>query len=204
MKKNYVDIVTVRHGNTSADDKKALEAGNAHLSEKDFSQVEETVEKLSNMSFDYVGVGATLRMVETWDGIPNREGISSNVVYKVIECDTRLDSRTNSNGPDLWPANHDDAFLGDDAYHPRAQKILKVLTKNKLPNGGRALLVTTGAIIVPFEVIAAQVEPKNEADYFGPVYSRFAPKPAEIRCFRYCLESGALQSVTLEEVKSSS
>lgn len=192
-----IDIVAVRHGNTASEDLKALQAGNAPLSKEDFWQVEESRDRLAGMKIDYAATGATLRMMKTLDAI------RPVIKIECEECDTRLDSRTNSNGPDLWPADHDDAFLGGDGYHVRTQKILRVLGLNKLPNGGRALLVTTGAVILPLYVLANGINPISEDHYSNDIGSRFSAKPASIHCFRYFLETGELRIVSLDEVKSS-
>ena len=196
--KKYIDLVVVRHDNTSISNRGELEVGNAHLSEEDFWQVKDAAEKLADMAFNYIAAGATLRMMETL------EEIKKTIKIETEECDTRLDSRTNSNGPtNLWPGEHDDLFLGPDGYHDRAQKILRVLAARKLPNGGKALLVTTAGIIAPLYVLANGINPVSEDHYSGAVYGRFSPQPASIHCFRYFLETGEFQVVTLNEVKNS-
>lgn len=191
-----IQIVAVRHGNTDATSP-LLSKGNAWLSKEstDRQQISETEDKFIGMEFDLVSHGATFRMMHTAAAIQ-----SSLKSFGHEECDTRLDSRTNSHNGELYPVNQDDTFIHE--YHETAQKILRTLSL-KLPDGGKALLVTTGAIIVPFEVLANGRIPISEAHYQGAIYKEFAPKPAEVRCFTLNLENGEFRSTTLDAIKES-
>lgn len=128
-----------------------------------------------------------------------KEAILPGITVEVEDCDTRLDSITNSNAGNLHPANQADSFLEE--YHPTAERILRILANHKLPEGGNALLVTTGALMVPFEVIARNINPVSEKHYWDTINGKFAPTPAEIRCFRYYLDTGEFEVISLDEVK---
>ncbi len=191
--KKFIDIVFVRHGDTSADDIERLESGDAGLSSDGHAQGDGAAEQVEGMEFDLVAHGALQRMRETWSHIETR------VNYRKRVCDTRLDPRTNSKCGKLYPEGAGDRLI--DEYEPIAKVIIRNLAE-RLSEGGRALLVGSGAYIVPLYTLANGIIPVDE-DHYLRVYEVFAPKPGSIHCFRYDLETGKLSTISLEEVKSS-
>ncbi len=189
----YIDLVFIRHGNTDDADSELLESGDAPLSDEGRGQASYVGKTLlAGMAFDLVVRGALTRMRETMQYIRN------HITFKRWICDTRIDPRDNLREGFLYPKGSNTSMIHE--YLPITIAFLQNLA-SRFPNGGRVLAIGSSAYVMPMRAMAAGIVPLSE-EHYREALTPFGAEPGTVSCFRLWLDSGKLQSMTLEEIRT--